>query len=169
MRRLLGALVAIVAVVVTGACGNKNKETAQQIVAGASDKTVATSTAKLAETISFTGGSQSMPGVTGSGVIAFADRKARLDLEIGGTKATALLAGTTIYERIPSLEGQLGDKPWLKIDLNDFGKVAGIQGLGDLATSNNDPSASLDGLRGAGSVEFLGYQKVRGVNTKRYH
>jgi len=169
MRKLLGVLALTIAVAVTGACGNKSKETAQQIVAGASDKTVATTTAKLAETISFTGGGQSPPGVTGSGVIAFPDRRASLDLDISGTKATVLLVGTTIYERIPSLESRLGDKPWLKIDLNDFGKLAGIQGLGDLATSNNDPSASLDSLRGAGSVEFLGYQKVRGVDTKRYH
>lgn len=158
----------VVAVGATGACGNKKAANAQEIISGAPAKTAAASTAKVTETMKITGGTLAMPTVHASGVIDFAAGKASLDFDILGKGVKAVVDGATMYERIPGLESQLGGKPWFKLNLDDLGKVSGIQGFGDLASSNNDPRATLDTLRGAGSVDFLGYQKVRGVNTSRY-
>src|SRR2546423_11330385 len=168
MRRVLG-VVALVAVVGTaGACGNKRTANAQELISGAPAKAAAASTAKISETMKITGGALDTPTVNASGVIAFAAGKASLGFDLLGQNVKVVVDGATMYERIPGLESELGGKPWIKISLDDVGKASGIQGFGNLASSSNDPRATLDTLRGAGSVEFLGYQKVRGVNTSRY-
>ena len=168
MRRVLGVVALVVAVGATGACGNKKTANAQEIISGAPAKTAAASTARVTETMKITGGSLDMPPVNASGVIDFATGKASLDFDLLGQAVKVVVDGATMYEHIPGLESQLGGKPWIKINLDDIGKLSGIQGFGNLASSNNDPRASLETLRGAGSVAFLGYQKVRGVDTSRY-
>jgi hypothetical protein len=168
MRRALGVVALIVAVGATGACGNKKTANAQEIISGAPRKTAAASTAKVSETMKITGGSLDTPTVNASGVIDFATGKATLAFDLLGQSVKVVIDGATMYERIPGLESQLGGKPWFKISLDDLGKVSGVQGFGNLVSSNNDSRATLDTLRGAGSIEFLGYQKVRGVDTSRY-
>ncbi|HEX9531078.1 MAG TPA: hypothetical protein VF954_08060 [Acidimicrobiales bacterium] len=78
-------------------------------------------------------------------------------------------SGHVIYERIPQLAAQTG-KAWVKIDLDNLGKRAGVSGLSSLAQgSGGDPSEGLSYLRGAvGAVVTAGHEKVRGVQTTHY-
>jgi hypothetical protein len=87
---------------------------------------------------------------------------------VAGQTVEVILDGTTIYQRIPALADRLG-KPWLKVELDDLGGLAGVQGLGDLAQANSsDPSSTLAYLRGAGKVTELGREEVRGEATTHY-
>jgi hypothetical protein len=87
-----------------------------------------------------------------------------------------VLNQTTVYVKLPaSLMSKIpGGKPWLDINLDQAGKLAGIPGLGSLISSSsslNDPGQYLDYLRAtsAGSVKNLGPATVNGVRTTEYH
>ncbi|OFW72629.1 MAG: hypothetical protein A2Y55_11005 [Actinobacteria bacterium RBG_16_68_12] len=78
----------------------------------------------------------------------------------------AVMDGLVMYMRMPFLEDE---KPWLKFDLRSAGRDLGIdlESLLELGRQN-DPLQTLDYLRAAGSVEELGREKVRGVDTTHY-
>ncbi|HTW11851.1 MAG TPA: hypothetical protein VME01_03840 [Solirubrobacteraceae bacterium] len=86
-----------------------------------------------------------------------------------------VLAGDMIYEKFPpSVARQMpGRKPWIYMNLDQLGKLAGIPGIGSAIhdeSSLNDPGQYLDFLRGAsnGSIQNLGQQTVNGVQTTHY-
>jgi hypothetical protein len=113
---------------------------------------------------------------------------ATMQMELPSTAGTAGTAGTgtlqlgmvldktTVYMKLPAtLTSKIpGGKPWLYINLNQAGQVAGIPGLGSLVSSSsslNDPGQYLDYLRAtsASSVKSLGQATVNGVRTTEYH
>jgi hypothetical protein len=63
------------------------------------------------------------------------------------------------------LSSMTGGKSWLKLDLKAFGAGAGgsAGGLGDA-----NPGGALDSLRGAGDVQKVGTETLRGVETTHY-
>lgn len=161
------AIALVAALVDLAVVANREGAGPATVVASASDQTTTARTAKVAETMTTTGSKAQT--TTADGVIDFVTRRVSLDLTIAGEKITALSDGTIIYEHIPSLASSLGGKSWIKIDLNQLGEMAGISGLGNLQTTNNDPGVSLDSLRGAGSVTKVGTETVRGTSTTHFH
>jgi hypothetical protein len=148
--------------------GCSDKASAQEIVVKASAATVDAGTAKIHQEISIKGGPAALPPITANGAMDFGARKAAMTTKVAGQTIGLVLDGTTIYQRIPALADQLG-KPWLKVELDDLGELAGVQGLGELAQANSsDPSSTLAYLRGAGQVTELGREEVRGEATTHY-
>jgi hypothetical protein len=162
------ALVAVVLAGLVALAGCGDKASAQEIVVKSSAATVDAGTAKVHEEISIKGGASAIPTTTVSGAMDFAAKRGSLTTEVAGQSVDLVIDGATLYERIPILADQLGT-PWLKINLDDIGELAGVQGLGNLAQSNSsDPSSTLAYLRGAGQVAEVGHEEVRGEDTTHY-
>ncbi|MGN6868651.1 MAG: hypothetical protein ACTHMY_09625, partial [Solirubrobacteraceae bacterium] len=81
----------------------------------------------------------------------------------------AVLLGKDVYVKLPaSLAGKTpGGKPWLKLNLSEIDKGAGLEGLSSLENPGESPAHVLRVLRAAstGSVENLGQQTIDGVTT----
>lgn len=73
--------------------------------------------------------------------------------------------GDVTYLRLPMLASLTGEAGWLSATADDLGRVGGAFGLPGGGT---DPTQILEVLRGAGAVEEVGPQAVRGVATTRY-
>jgi hypothetical protein len=167
-RSRLG-LVAVVLAGLVALAGCGDKASAQEIVVKSSAATVDAGTAKVHEEISIRGGASAIPTTTVGGAMDFAAKRGALTTKVAGQNVDLVIDGTTLYERIPILADQLGT-PWLKINLDDIGDLAGVQGLGNLVQSDSsDPSSTLAYLRGAGQVAEVGHEKVRGEDTTHYH
>ena len=146
------------------------------VVTRAAARTAGARTAQVSETIHITPGPNAPPGagaltdVHADGAIDFADRRGALNFDVAGQSVQAILDGSAIYENLPQLSQITGGKPWLKLDIDALGKLAGINGLGSLAQgSYSDPSQGLQYLAGAsGPVTTLGTEDVRGVATTHY-
>lgn len=84
--------------------------------------------------------------------------------------AQLVLDGADLYMRLPflrQLDAQL--KPWVKINLGEAGKAAGIDFSSFLQFGQGgDPTQSLQYLRAAGKLHKLGTEAVRGVQTTHY-
>lgn len=98
--------------------------------------------------------SMSMPAVEG---VALGDVEVRSELPL-------------VYMRMPFLQELAPTlKPWIKLDLDEVGKEAGIDLESIMQFSQqSDPTQSLDYLRAAGEVEEIGSATVRGVETTQY-
>jgi hypothetical protein len=74
-----------------------------------------------------------------------------------------------IYMRLPVLTKLLpGGKPWIKVDLGQVGKRAGID-ISQFTQFANDPTQMVDWLRAAsGSVTTVGTEDVGGESTTHY-
>lgn len=83
----------------------------------------------------------------------------------------AVMDGTKMYMQAPFLQELFapGSKPWIEFDLQELGDEAGID-LGALFElgRQSDPLQLLTLLRAAGSVEEVGTEQVRGVETTRF-
>jgi outer membrane lipoprotein-sorting protein len=84
----------------------------------------------------------------------------------GVINVAVVMDGTTMYMRMPGL---LPGNPWLSMDLQKAGEESGVdvESLLQLG-QQNDPTRALDYLRAVGTVEELGTESVRGVETTRY-
>jgi hypothetical protein len=74
-----------------------------------------------------------------------------------------------VYMKLPVLTRLLpGGKPWIKMDLNEVGKQAGID-ISQLTQFANNPAQMVDWLRAAsGDVTTVGTETVDGVPTTHY-
>jgi len=74
-----------------------------------------------------------------------------------------------LYMRLPVLTKLLpGGKPWIKIDLAEVGKRAGID-ISQFTQFTNDPTQMVDWLRAlSGSVTTVGTENVGGEATTHY-
>jgi len=73
--------------------------------------------------------------------------------------------GDVTYLRLPMLASLTGEAGWLSVTADDLDQAGGAIGLPGGGT---DPTQILEALRGAGAVEEVGPQDVRGVATTRY-
>jgi hypothetical protein len=74
------------------------------------------------------------------------------------------------YMRLPALAKQIpGGKPWVKIDLNELGKLGNVN-LTTLLQSagQQDPTQALQMLQAVGDVKKAGSEQVDGVDTTHY-
>jgi hypothetical protein len=74
-----------------------------------------------------------------------------------------------VYMKLPVLTRLLpGGKPWIKMDLNEVGKRAGID-ISQFTQFANDPAQMVDWLRAAsGDVTTIGTETIDGVATTHY-
>lgn len=115
--------------------------------------------------------------VTGTGAFDRAPHAGRLTMNVnlptlGGEnlQIDAVILGEDLYLKLPaSLAGKIpGGKPWLELNLSQFSKSVGIQGLSSLADNpGENPAQLLQVLRGAstGTVQNLGEQTIDRVST----
>jgi hypothetical protein len=82
--------------------------------------------------------------------------------------ATFILNGKDMYMRIPLLRLNYRSlKPWVKIDLEQAGKAAGLDSYLRFG-AGGDPTQLLTSLRGLGKLDKKGTETVRGVSTTHY-
>lgn len=150
-------------------------------IAQAADATVAKSAMKMRIDQTMT-----IPGIGplemgGDGVID--TRRQRSRFTLGVTSAPDAAAGAfgdefktevisdhlDVYTRMPQLSAVLGKgKRWLKIDVAEVSKAAGID-ISTMAQSSQDPSQGLRQLKAvSGQIEKVGEEDVRGVSTTHY-
>ncbi|MGZ4688335.1 MAG: LppX_LprAFG lipoprotein [Acidimicrobiia bacterium] len=182
MRRL-GLTVTAVMVATLSACGSGSSHGATglgatKLVAASADKAVAAKTARMSGEVSFEvlGKRQTLPldGVLdfGSGAFEFSFDMSQLGIPgAGGAKIVARMVDGVMYMKLGDLAaaGDLssvtGGKSWVKLDMSQFGVKSHDSG-GELGDAN--PGGSLDALRGAGDVQKVGTETVRGVATTHY-
>lgn len=111
----------------------------------------------------------------GDGQLEFETERGRLDLDLeplglaGAGRTEVMLDRDDVYLKLGDRLPGLGDRPWVKIDLDALAKGQGdsIEALRQLQA--NDPSAVLNYLRGVtGKVTEVGPETVRGAPTTRY-
>jgi hypothetical protein len=82
--------------------------------------------------------------------------------------ATFILAGTSMYMRIPLLRQTYPTlKPWVKIDLRHAARSGGLDSFLQFGAGGN-PSSVLGYLKGLGKLHKEGSEDVRGVSTTHY-
>ena len=164
MKRISIVLCAVACA--ASACGG-SKPSLQLTVASSADKTAAAKTAKV-QVKSTIEGDSSVTNVV-EGVVDFTNHLSSMNLKVNGLSITAVSDGTAVYEKLPAEAGLPQGKPWVKLTFADLGKLSGIEGADSLVKGQNDPSATLSYLRGAGEVTKVGTETVRGEKTTHYH
>lgn len=143
------------------------------IVTGAPDALAKKGSAKMEMTMSFAGnlGGQDFDfDVKGEGVFGFADQRGRMSFSFPSTELPGLggkqemvFDKSLVYLRVSDCPaGGLGGKAWVRYD---YRKAAGVD---PNSATNSDPTNFLETLRGAGEIEEIGKEKVRGVPTTHY-
>ena len=151
--------------------------TAQIQSAGA--KLISAKTARFTKTITVTPQTGDAQTIVATGSADIPNHRVGMSLTLPGLGSIdAVIEGTLLYERIPSLASDLGGKPWLKIDaealknLPSGGPFANLlASLGSLVNQaeNQDPTSGLSLLDGVtGTVSTVGHETVRGVPTTHY-
>ena len=149
----------------------------QGIIAESASATADAGTARAAYTMTITGLAGASSGVTarGTGAIDFATRSTELRLHMTVPQAgvtvdmSERMIGTTIYMHSPLLSGATG-KPWIKLDLQKFGKAEGLDMSAAMSSGGSDPTQMLEFLNAASdSIDRVGMDTVRGTQTTHYH
>lgn len=171
MRRII-AVLALLAVGLLPACAQQ-QESGQLRVAEAAEKTQDAGSAKMAMEIQMTGGPRDV-SASGEGAFEFAEGgRGSMVMDLGEMGAQAgmgkleiIMDGTTVYMKLPNA-AQMGiPTTWVKMDAE---QMNGGQGLGQPGLSNNDPTQTMDMLRGVSDdVEEVGTEDIRGTSTTHY-
>ena len=107
----------------------------------------------------------------GAGAFDLDAGQAALTLDLGGLGASfdepleIVVDGAVRYLRLPMLASLTGEAGWLSASAEDLGRAGAALGLPAVGA---DPTQILEALRGAGAVDAVGPQDVRGVRTTRY-
>jgi hypothetical protein len=84
-------------------------------------------------------------------------------------KLDEITNGQDVFLRTDALSGRLpGGKTWVKIDLAQVGKAAGLDLSSLQSLGNADPAQFLAYLKQAGDVRKVGRARVNGTETTRY-
>lgn len=116
-------------------------------------------------------GPESTFALGGAGAFDRAAGQAALTLDLGALGASfdepleIVADGAVTYLRLPMLASLTGSAGWLSASAEDLGQAGDALGLPAVGA---DPTQILEALRGAGAVDEVGQQDVRGVRTTRY-
>ena len=172
MRRRVPVLVLTMTLALAGCGGGPS---GRDVLVAAPDKTVAALTSSVDYELGIEGGGRE-GRFNGQGVFDFAARKGRLSFDlsqlgVSGSRGRAemLLLGNLIFLKLPLDLPQLGNRPWVKIDVDALGQQSGLA-LGSLGQlQKTDPTSFMELLRAvSGDVDDKGKEKVRGVETRHY-
>lgn len=166
-----------------GAAVSTGGETAGSILASAATNAAGAGSSKVDFTITVQVPQQEGPiTLSGGGAFDYETQQGELTYDFGDLFAASgqtvpgadepieiILDGTVVYMKFGLLSSILpGAKPWLKLDVESLASQEGVD-LSQLQSINQgDPSQILEYLRAAGSVEEVGTEEVRGVETTRY-
>ncbi len=194
MRRLTLILVSALAALALAACGGGSGDSggdaalvttggdvADSILAAAATNATDAGSSKVAFTITTQVPQQEGPiTLTGEGAFDYAGKKGQLTYDFGDLLGSLgqsgsnepveiILDGNVFYMKFGLLSGLIpGGKPWIKFDLASIASDQGID-LSQLGSVNQgDPSQTLEYLRASGSVEEVGTEEIRGVETTHY-
>ena len=170
----LAVAVGVLAVGATG-CGSGARN-AIDPVAQAADATAKAGTSKVDITMQLAPNGRAPITITGAGVMDqssgdaaltydFSALTSRLGDQATGTTAEEVFKDNVIYMRLP-VKGTPGGKPWMKIDLADAQKYAGLKQTAP--TTYASPTDSIKALGDAGNSETVGQETVDGVQTTHY-
>lgn len=112
--------------------------------------------------------------MTGDGEFSNDPLRAHVTYSIDGLPGTGtgmemevLLEGSTMYMRAPALTEPMGLKTdWISMDLDEL--MPGFRDLAALGSGQNDPSSSIQYLRGIEDAHEVGRETVVGVETTHY-
>jgi hypothetical protein len=144
----------------------------------AADETSAAGSYRASFEMTMSGVAPQPVTMTGDGIFDSSARQGRMTMDMSKLgaasgqdlgEAEVIFDDFVLYMRFPFLTRlQPSLKPWLKIDIREFGKQQGLD-FGQLSQLNQDPSQTLQYLRAAsGDVEEIGREEVRGVETTHY-
>lgn len=161
-------LLVLAAMAVIAGCGSDDSLSSRDI-ARAADKTAAKGGSRIAIDQTITVPGEPPLQMSGTGVVDTKSKRGRLEFTGAGISQQVAFEGFTIYMRSSAFSGRLpGGKSWLKIDINEAGKAAGID-LGALSQQGQDPTQALRYLKAAsGGVKRVGEEDVRGDKTTHY-
>ena len=167
MRRVPAAIFVVLMLALTGCA---QKASAAERIAAAPEATTQAGTALMSLDVTSEGGAQPF-SMTGEGAIDFAAQRAAMKMSLGGEAAQlgdieVRTDGSILYLKIPNAE-QIGvDTPWLKMDLE---QIEGTPAAQQFSQFNNDPSDSMQVLRGVSDdVTEVGAEEVRGAPKTHY-
>jgi hypothetical protein len=196
MRRVGPVLLTLLAALALAACGggsdsDEGSDTTsaattttgpeESVLAAAASNAADSGSSKVSFSITTQIPQQEAPvTLTGEGEFDYETRQGRvtydfspllgaLGQDASSDPAEIIIDGNVFYMSWPLLSSLIpGGKPWIKFDLEALGQQEGIDlsQLGQVGQS--DPSATLDYLRAAGSIEEVGTEEVRGVETTHY-
>jgi hypothetical protein len=146
-------------------------------VAAAADKTISAGGAKvtLSMTVTKNGQTITMPGSgvideqTGEGdiTIDMSQVTSQMGNQATGTTMEEIYAGGVIYLKVP-FSGLPAGKSWLKIDLSELARAAGVDAAKLQQQAGQSPTQAVHSLESAGKLQKLGTEDVNGVSTTHY-
>ena len=172
MLKRLFATVALAGLL--GACGGQTGNSALAAVTLAAAKTSDAGTARFATDMTMTMEGQTVTG-SGTGELDLERQLTHMSTSMSGLPGGQAIdteiysSGFTIYMRSDGFGQPMpGVKDWIEIDLQAAGEEFGFDLGAFQQLGQNDPTASLDYLRGAKSVEEIGEEEIRGTATTHY-
>jgi hypothetical protein len=152
-------------------------------VASAASKTAESDSARIAFSATVNAGSVGTMTMKGRGIFDGRQKTGRMNMgfslpegaqaQIGGSSPTMEMIfdghdGLVMYMRSPLFEQQLGANKWVKMDMEELAKKAGVD-LGSLMKANQaDPNQALQMLMASSDARVSGTDTIRGVRTTRY-
>ena len=187
-RSLLPGLILVL--LVGSACGQPNAPSttanAAALVAASADATSDAGTARMSlqMTMSMPEGAAMPQGgeltMNAEGAYDFANRLGEMSMTMELPEEAGPMAGPqniemvfddlVIYMKYPFMSQMApGAKPWIKMDLEELGKEAGVDFGSMMQSGTSDPSQMLEWLRGvSGDVQVVGEEDVRGAPATHY-
>lgn len=183
--RAIAALVLSLLALSLGACGSSGSSGSSSVavtgpLASAAYATSRVGGAHMSVSARIAAGSLSAPiTMTGGGFFNYKLREGTLSLNIAGFPATAftgssatmeeIYTGTSIYMASSLFAGKLpGGARWMKLDLARFDSAAGVD-PSHVLNGESNPAQFLEYLKASGSsVQVVGSEAVRGVQTTHY-
>jgi hypothetical protein len=167
MRRAAAAFVLTLAL---AGCGGGGGSASGSSIVQAAAKSSRAGSVKTDFTVAGAGAKGTGTGVFNTGK----DRSGHvtMKLEVNGRTSSleSIVTGNVLYMRSPvfAQAGLSGRQEWVKLDLAELARQRGID-LSSLVNASPTPNSVLGYLHGAGKVEKLGSETVRGVKTTHYH
>jgi hypothetical protein len=143
-----------------------------ELIRSSATKAAGMSTSRFSMTMEMPGGAG---GFSGTGALDSSAGVMTMAIDASGMtgQATpvvpAVLKGDAIYYRFGDV-ADLGDRPWVKLDVTQLGKLMGIDGEAMMDQfEQSDPKSSLSMMIGVSEdVEELLREDVRGVSTRHF-
>jgi len=152
-------------------------------VANAATKTAKSDSARIAFSATVNAGSVGTMTMKGRGIFDGRSKTGWMNMgfslpegaqaQIGGSSSSMEMIfdghdGFVMYMRSPLFEQQLGSNKWVKMDMEELAKKAGVD-LGSLMNANQaDPNQALQMLMASSNARVSGSDTIRGVRTTRY-
>jgi hypothetical protein len=179
------ALAAVLLVPMLGiACGEPVDESALKAVTQAAAEVQDAETFRMSFSMTMSGIPNAPSGsimIAGRGAFDYRRQAGRMTMDMGSmlgslappgsARVDVILDGFVMYMRMPFLTRLIpGGRPWIKMDLEEIGRQAGVDLAALSQIGQSDPTQYLTYLSGASEdVREVGRQSIGGVATTHYH